>query len=149
MQNISHQQSNMQRVMKLGTLRWVSFGLGASVVLAAWPSIQYKYGQHMIASAKRDQLAYNASVNQTWAMTQRATSDVFKEHGVVEASQFVLQGYTYSPGNLPPRDFMATVNPNQRTRIFDQGGVCVGEAYQGLFYLVGSDPNVCKSENPG
>lgn len=74
--------------------------------------------------------------------TAKELADFAAKNQIARFEKLVVKDYDLSP--KPPRlDWNRTVDPGQKTFIYDRNRICVGHAYDGRFTSITQDPTAC------
>jgi hypothetical protein len=78
----------------------------------------------------------------TQAESAKAIADAYRENQIAHFNQLIVSNYTLN--NTPPRlDWAHSVNPSEKTVVYDRYRKCIGYAYQGKFYFTLYYKGVC------
>ena len=78
----------------------------------------------------------------TQAESAKAIADAYQENQIAHFDQLIVSNYTLN--NTPPRlDWQHSVNPSEKTVVYDRFRKCIGYAYQGKFYFTLYYKGVC------
>jgi hypothetical protein len=96
-----------------------------------------------LSTAKeRDRIAAEAELETTKAEAAKKVADAYAKNKITKFKQLIVKDYTLS--NTPPKmDWRHSVDPTQKTVIYDKYRRCTGYAYQGKFYFTLYYTGVC------
>jgi len=85
---------------------------------------------------------WNTEQEKTEAVNAKAIADAYQENQIAHFEQLIVSNYTLN--NTPPLlDWQHTVNPHEKTIIYDRFRKCIGYAYQGQFYFTLYYKGIC------
>jgi hypothetical protein len=76
------------------------------------------------------------------AESAKAIADAYQKNQIAHFNQLIVSNYTLN--NTPPQlDWEHSVNPSEKTVVYDRYRKCIGYAYQGEFYFTLYYKGVC------
>ncbi len=78
----------------------------------------------------------------TQAENAKAIADAYQKNQIANFNQLIVSNYTLN--NTPPQlDWEHSLNPSEKTVVYDRFRKCIGYAYQGKFYFTLYYKGVC------
>lgn len=117
------------RIVSIGSL----LGLGAIVFLK---TSEAGFDQSVYEKTKRAKTELTAQTDLEKAQVEAAknVADAHSKNQIAQFQQLIVNGYVLN--KQPPQvDWARTVNPFQKTYVFDKNRKCIGYAHQGKFYF--------------
>ncbi len=96
------------------------------------------------SALERDRIAAEAELEATKAEAAKKVADAYAKNKITKFKQLIVKDYTLS--NTPPKmDWRHSVDPTQKTVIYDKYRRCVGYAYNGKFFFTRYYEGVCNN----
>ncbi len=115
---------------------------GVTGILALVAINAFTIPDSLSTAQERDRIAAEAELEKAKAEAARKVADAYAKNKITNFRQLIVKDYTLS--NTPPKmDWRHSVDPTQKTVIYDKYRRCVGYAHNGKFFFTKYYEGVC------